>query len=418
MPSARATHQSSQTEGASPYLLWVIWVFWLFFLWQPLAALLAPPLTVSKVLSLCGMAVFIGIYLWITWQEAFRLTRETPMAIDATWQTWAPIAILLGLSIVMTLSEGQAALGSLIYVSASLCGRLTAWRAAAAVVGLTLLAVLLGAATNSPLSATGQIFFIIPAVGSLVYFFSRAIRVNQELRLARQEIARLAVSEERLRFARDLHDLLGHTLSLITLKSELARRLVSASPEQAAIELGDIESAARQALTEVREAVADYRQPTLASELRAARELLTAAGVTCTQRGQPEPLSASAEAALSWAVREGVTNVIRHSHARSCVISLTQREGRVGVEVRDDGAANPVATGATRGNGLAGLKERVVALGGACEAGPAPQGGFRLAVSLPVGADATPEGRAEGEQAVADPQMAEGGERRLRAWFG
>jgi two-component system sensor histidine kinase DesK len=406
MPSAWAARDSSEAEGASPYLLWIIWVFWLFFLWQPLSVLLAPPLTASKVVSLCGMAVFIGLYLWITWQEAFRLTRQTPTRTDTTWQSWTPIALLLGLSVVMIALQGQSALGSLIYVSAGLCGRLTAWRAGVAIVGLTLLAVLLGAVTGSPLSATGQIFFIIPAVGSFVYFFSRAIRVNQDLRRARQEIARLAVSEERLRFARDLHDLLGHTLSLIALKSELARRLVSVSPEQAAIEIGDIESAARQALTEVREAVADYRQPTLASELRAARELLTAAGVACTQQGEPTPLSASAEAALSWTVREGVTNVIRHSHARSCVITLTQQDGRVGVEVHDDGAAATPAIGATRGNGLAGLRERVAALGGVCAAGPAPEGGFRLVVSLPVGA--TAEERGGDAQAVAAPQMAEG----------
>ncbi len=318
MRSAHPSTSDGQAEGVRPYLLWLIWVPWLFFLVSPVALLLAAPSSPQKVFDLGAMALFIGLYLWITWHEAWRLTRETPTRDVPTWKEWAPIAVMLLLSVALILIEGSAALGSLIYVSAALCGRLMGWRAAAAILGLPLLGVALGAITRTPLSESGQIFFIVPAVGAFVYFFGRAVRTNQELRRARQEIARLAVSEERLRFARDLHDLLGHTLSLITLKSELARRLVSAAPEQAAIEIGDIETAARKALIEVREAVSGYRQPTLQNELNGASELLAAAGIAFTRQGAPPSLSASAEATLSWVVREGVTNVIRHSQARSC----------------------------------------------------------------------------------------------------
>lgn len=416
MRSTSTTRASERALGASPFLLWAIWIFWLFFLTQPMSVILALPSSPRKVLDLIGMALFIAAYLWATWQEAYRLTRETPTPVAGSWTTWAPIGILLGLSVLMILGQGQLALGSLIYVSASMCGRLTAWRAALAVVGLTLLCVLLGAIIGAPLSASGQVLFIIPAVGSFVYFFSRAIRTNQELRRARQEIARLAVSEERLRFARDLHDLLGHTLSLIALKSELARRLVSVEPEQATSEIRDIETAARQALVEAREAVAGYRQPTLESELSAARELLAAAGVAFTQQGEPPSLAPAVEATLSWAVREAVTNVIRHSHARSCAISFTQQGDRVVMAVRDDGSAQAEPSVGVAGSGLAGLRERVDAQGGFCEAGQVAGGGFRLAVSLPIGAE--PGAERASVEAEADAQAPQRKDRRVTAWFG
>lgn len=368
-------------QSFSPYLLWLIWLLWLFFLWQPISAFLAAAPSVGRTLSIIGMAVFVALYLRITWQNAWSLTRATPTRDEVTWQAWTLPGLLLGFAIILTLVSGQNALGSLIYVSAALIGRLSGRRAVLAGAALTLLAAALGFAIRAPLAAVGQILFIVPAVGSFVYYFGYAIRTNQELRRARREIARLAVSEERLRFARDLHDLLGHTLSLITLKSELARRLMSVEPAQAAIEIGDIETAARQALVEVREAVAGYRQATLEDELNAAQELLAAAGIVYREQGAPPATSPTVEAALAWTVREGVTNVIRHSRARSCTLTFTRADGSVGMEIRDDGAAQQDTPG---GNGLTGLKERVVALGGVCEAGPAPDGGWRLAVSIPI----------------------------------
>lgn len=418
-PARGSAAPASQSASPSPYLLWAIWIFWLFFLAQPLDEILAVRSPTHKALDLAGLALFIGVYLWATWQEAWRLTRDTPTPSADAWKTWTPIVVLLVLGVLMIFAQGQSALGSMIYVTASMCGRLTARAAAAAIAGILLLIVLLGAITGVPPSVYGQILFIVPAVGSFVFFFARAIRTNQELRRARQEIARLAVSEERLRFARDLHDLLGHTLSLIALKSELARRLVSVSPGQASSEIGDIETAARQALFEVREAVAGYRQPTLDSELRSARELLAAAGIALTQRGEPPALAPAVEATLSWAVREAVTNVIRHSHARSCSISFARQDDRVALEVRDDGVGGAGAdgeAGGPHGNGLAGLRERVSAQGGTCEAGMAEGGGFRLAVSLPT--DTAPGGA--GALVGGEPEAGEthGTERRVTAWFG
>jgi two-component system sensor histidine kinase DesK len=211
----------------------------------------------------------------------------------------------------------------------------------------------------------------------------------REVHAARAELARLAVIEERLRVARDLHDLLGHTLSLITLKSELAGRLIETEPARAAHEIHEVERVARQTLREVREAVAGYRQPQLLSELDGARQILEAAGIACQIEHTTGALSPATDAALAWTIREGVTNVIRHSRARRCTIRVTCETGSVHAEIIDDGGrrTEPNATQHDRGNGLAGLAERVRAAGGQIEAGPQAvvgASGFRLWVRIPA----------------------------------
>jgi two-component system sensor histidine kinase DesK len=220
----------------------------------------------------------------------------------------------------------------------------------------------------------------------------RDLRVrNQELVQARAELARLAVTAERERFARDLHDLLGHTLSVITLKAELAGRLLPDKPDQAAREVAEVEQVARGALTEVREAVSGYRQPTLDVELEGALVALAAAGIDASVERPAVALDPEVEAVLAWTVREGATNVIRHSHARHVQLKISASIGGAAVEVLDDGvgAANGSAdagraAGGT-GHGLAGLAERARSLRGHVEAGAQPGGGYRLAVNVPTG---------------------------------
>src|SRR5262249_38244164 len=176
--------------------------------------------------------------------------------------------------------------------------------------GALLLIVAVGGSFHQHMdpAALGNALLLMVFVGVTVISSTRAlaatVAANRALRVAREELARLAVAEERLRFARDLHDLLGHTLSLIALKSELAGRLARPGPERGAAEIADGEAAARAALGEVREAVAGYRRPTLAGELGAARELLAAAGIALAQGGDPGELPFDVEAALAWAVRE------------------------------------------------------------------------------------------------------------------
>jgi two-component system sensor histidine kinase DesK len=215
------------------------------------------------------------------------------------------------------------------------------------------------------------------------------IEANQQLSLAREQIARLAVGEERLRFARDLHDLLGHSLSVIALKSELTGRLIHRTPGLAAHEVEDIEKVARDALREVREAVAGYRQPTLAAELAGAREAMTAAGIECRVDEQHTGLPTAIEAVLAWTVREGVTNVMRHSGAKRCVIRILSKDGRATVDIIDDGRGGL----AEPGSGLHGLDERVRERGGTLTAESLPHEGFRLRVTLPLPQVNTPADR-------------------------
>lgn len=225
------------------------------------------------------------------------------------------------------------------------------------------------------------------AGGTLTAFVQRMRILVRELRETREELARLAVEEERLRFSRDLHDLLGHTLSLIVVKSEAVRRLSERGDNaSAAREARDIEGVGRKALLEVREAVTGYRRRGLAAELDGARSALSGAGIEASVRVSGTPLPPEADALLSWAVREGTTNVIRHSRAKGCEIEVRRREGRATLEIRDDGAQPPGATSgvADGGSGLRGLAERTAAAGGRFEAGPRP-GGFRLAVAVPLG---------------------------------
>jgi two-component system sensor histidine kinase DesK len=210
--------------------------------------------------------------------------------------------------------------------------------------------------------------------------------VQAELRTARSQVAQLAVEEERARISRDLHDLLGHSLSLITMKGELASRVIN-NGEPGADEVREMVRLAREALREVREVVSGYRQPTLATELTAARTALEAAGIQVDVEQAVGALSRETEAVLGWAIREGVTNVIRHSGAAHCSIVLAREDGLIRADVTDDGAG--MSSSAT-GSGLRGLTERLDAIGGHLEARQLPTRGFRLRVTAPTGSSPAP----------------------------
>ncbi|MFF5011792.1 sensor histidine kinase [Streptomyces sp. NPDC001165] len=208
----------------------------------------------------------------------------------------------------------------------------------------------------------------------------------RELRAAREELARRAVEKERLRFSRDLHDLLGHTLSVIVVKSEAARRLAPRDMDAALTQIGDIESVGRQALTEIREAVTGYREGSLATELTRARSALSASSVEPVVRQSGTPLAPQAEALLGWVVREAVTNVVRHSDATRCEITIESTVEQARLTVTDNGTGQAVTRPAEGlgGTGLTGLTERLAAAGGSLRAGPSPRGGFTVTAELPV----------------------------------
>jgi two-component system sensor histidine kinase DesK len=199
--------------------------------------------------------------------------------------------------------------------------------------------------------------------------------------MAHEEVEALAAVAERERIARDLHDVLGHTLSVIVLKAELAKRLIASDPARAATEIADVETIGRSALTEVREAIGGYRSRGLVAELEAARGTLASAGVSLRADAKPidsSSLTAAEETVLALAIREAVTNIVRHARAKTCRLRFVTENGRRKLLVEDDGE-HPLAR---EGNGLRGMRERVESLGGSLRV--EREHGTRLLIELPL----------------------------------
>lgn len=218
---------------------------------------------------------------------------------------------------------------------------------------------------------------IIISISAMMAAFGRNIAAMNALRATRDQMAQMAVERERSRVARDLHDILGHSLTVITVKSELAGRLIDVDPARARTEIGEVEALARGALADVRTTVAGYRGVTVAGELAAARAALDAAGIAAELPTATENVPAERRELAGWIVREGVTNVIRHAHASRCRVRLGPRS----VSVEDDGVG-PASGAGTAGSGLIGLRERVEAAGGRLTLGRSELGGFLLKVAL------------------------------------
>jgi two-component system, NarL family, sensor histidine kinase DesK len=389
-----------RSRGLSPRLLPFVWVVWLPALAQPLAAFFTSrPSPVRATLTLLGAAAFVALYLWAAWHN--RLTLEVRL-MGRRIRPWYPIPFLAALSILLSLGNGGNWLGLFIYTSAITGGCLAAPYALAVVAVLAPVTLLTSLASHTNAADTGNAVGLVVAVGLTTLLVMRGEVLNRQLKAAREEIVRLAVNEERLRFARDLHDLLGHSLSLIALKSELAGKLAEHSPERAAAEIRDVEAAARSALQDVRAAVAGYRQPALATELEGVKAILTAAGIDYLCTGALPDVRAPVEAALAWAVREGVTNVIRHSRATCCTVTLGERDGCAILSVEDDGQGT-LDIPASTGSGLPGLAERLATVGGTLNSTRLPGGGFRLTVAVPLTASDTVflDGQQSAENRVA-----------------
>jgi two-component system sensor histidine kinase DesK len=222
--------------------------------------------------------------------------------------------------------------------------------------------------------------FVVLLAGVAATAITRLIDTVDELRRTRQQLARRAVAEERERFSRDLHDLLGHTLSVIVVKAQAVRRLVESNPVVAAEHAADIERVGREALVQVREAVDAMRTVTLGDELEGARSALGAAGIHAEVSAYEGPIPAQVDQALAWVVRESATNVLRHSGAGHCLIELKPSDGQLVLTVADDGVGSAQAE--LREGGLAGLRRRLEAIGGRLDVDP-DAAGFRLTARVP-----------------------------------
>jgi two-component system, NarL family, sensor histidine kinase DesK len=347
-------------------------VAWLAFFIYPIAAFLTDRFITET--RTYGLLLLLGLALIWAW-----FWTRICAGPDRRFTVPAIVGATLILTVFTLRTPPQY--GSLFLYPVIMAGAAFRWRrAVAAVVVLSVLAGAIELARGETVTnSTGQLLNDL-LVGVAAVAGRLLVEANQQLSQAREQIARLAVGEERLRFARDLHDLLGHSLSVIALKSELAGRLIKNTPGLAAHEIEDIEKVARDALREVREAVTGYRQPTLAAELAGAHEALRAAGIDYRVDQDHVPLPPAVEAVMAWTVREGVTNVMRHSQAKRCSVRIINKDGRATVEVIDDGRGGMPQPG----SGLRGLEERVRERGGTLMAEPLPHEGFRLRVTLPM----------------------------------
>jgi two-component system sensor histidine kinase DesK len=350
--------------GKAPYL----WVSSLgYFLWK---YLYVPPSALELACLAASVLLFLPLYFgsfWVRGQRAVLIILVTCLL----GALWAP--------------DNFGACSFFIFACA-MCARIDPPRWAYAMLA-SVLAVATATATlldNPPLS------FIIPTlvagipVGVASIMETSLRRSRDKLLRKQEEVEHLATIAERERISRDLHDLLGHTLSLITLKAELAGKLVTRDAAACARELRDIENSARHTLAEVRSAVTGYRQTGFTHELANARASLAAAGIEMNVRVQPFTLPAAAENVMSLALREGVTNIVRHARATHCDVDLALDARMIVLRIRDNGTALANAAALRHGNGLAGMSERVSALGGRLAL--KVERGLALELSLPMGA--------------------------------
>ncbi|MER0447136.1 histidine kinase [Streptomyces sp. Edi4] len=310
------------------------------------------PLRVSLALCLASLALAAGLY-------AAHGLQDTDVVL---------VVVYLVLPFGMTyslLTSPRAFLGRFALLTAPAVGVF----AVAGVTGARLLALALAVALSGPW------ILLMARCGAWT------LSVMWESDRARETEARLAVAEERLRFGRDLHDVLGRNLAVIALKAELAVQLAQRGRPEAVAQMVEVQRIAQESQREVREVVRGYREADLGVEIEGARGVLAAAGIGCRYSGPADGLAVEAQSALGWVVREATTNVLRHGDARSVAITLALAEHTATLVVENDGV--PERPAGTPGSGLAGLRERLAALGGTLEAGPAGQGMFRLTAEVP-----------------------------------
>ncbi|MBR7837178.1 hypothetical protein KDL01_28130 [Actinospica durhamensis] len=387
---------------------WAGWLFsgiWLVYLGFPLSNLFdARPDAVRIVAVLAPVALFSVLYIRLAQMNDADAHAAPRRRLDP-----AKLVLLGGMAaiaLVLPIVADPAWVVLWIYVSSS-CGYalplgLDRRPSPGLRLGLLAAAVMTVQATLLDVPAGDWLAALVPALFSCVGTLGvrRMQLLIQQLREARAEVARLAASEERLRLARDLHDLAGHSLATITLKAELARKLMTVDPDRALQQILDLEHVSRQALTDIREAVSGYRRATLAVEIASARTALTAAGITldadpsvALRSGELAP---EVEQALAWCLREAVTNVVRHSAARSCRIRLIEARvdgaATLTLEVLDDGTGaaqaetEAPAVPVVYCNGLSGLRERLHAVSAEARLTAAPAAtGFRLTATVPSG---------------------------------
>lgn len=350
-------------------------VVWLVYLAYPFSTLVKPGVsTTHRLVGMAGLVLFTFDYIGSSTESAGRECQQ-----HMRWH----FLLQLALALTLTALFGEYWAVLFVYTAAS-GGRLKPiWFGLMAVALPSALCALFLAALHD-YGEMAILTVISITVGSMTANLSHQVLTDRQLHAAREEIARLATANERLRIARDMHDLLGHSLSVIALKADLAERLVPEHPKQAAHEMADVAAVARRSLTEVREAIAGYREMHLQDELARAQSGLGAAGIQCSMTVTTQNLPEPVDSALGWVLREAITNILRHSHAHNCRIEVRTTEDAACILVEDDGVgASPIPPHV--GSGLKGLAERLGALGGSLHTGPGTCGGFSVRAQIPLG---------------------------------
>ena len=353
---------------------WLFSAVWLLYLGQPLQVAYEEPDPTTRAVGVGALIAFaVAFVLPFSY---YQRRRRAGLAIPLTVR-WGVLAVMATLLVIAEPAAGEAAIGGSVYLAVTAVLTLPfvqAW----SFVGL--LAVSAAVVTRVVPGWETDDYFGLQLIVSAIaaWGITQVMARGADLATAQQQLAELAVVAERDRVARDMHDILGHSLTVIAVKAELAGRLLSVDPERARAEVADVERLSRQALADVREAVGGLRHLTLARELAGARTALLAAEIDLVLPVSIDDVPPERDELYGWVVREGTTNVIRHSRATRCEIRLCAD----GIEVVDDGPGEPPDATASA-HGLRGLRERVEAAGGELSAGPAPTGGFRLAVVVP-----------------------------------
>ncbi|MGA7523950.1 MAG: sensor histidine kinase [Acidobacteriaceae bacterium] len=350
--------QNSGWRGRLFEFIWLIYA--VFFVIQPIQEHSRK----SWIAFAVAFSIFLGLYIALVFSTSRRIQLLALGAMSALALAYYPFnAGACGMFIYVAafvpfVTESIAlSVGTFIFVSLSMM--LEGWRL--------------------HLSPWSWVFctFIAIAVGAGNLVAAQRMRANKRLNLAQEQIAHLAKLAERERIARDLHDVLGHTLSLVVLKSELAGKMIERDPDRARMEIAEVEQVARKALSEVREAIRGYRSEGLAAEIDRARKILDAAGVTLECEAKPPQFPPAEETVLSLIVREAVTNIVRHAQASHCRLDFQSNGHGTALVVEDDGRGGIRA----EGNGLRGMRERVESIGGRLRIDSGQ--GTRLFVEIP-----------------------------------
>jgi two-component system sensor histidine kinase DesK len=358
---------------------WIFAAVWLFYLWGNVQALLARPHDWQQAVGLLAVPAFGATYLYAV--SLMRHVRHTqlrpPGFVGRVSLCLLAMLVLFGLQIP---GAGSTALSCLVYVTATaMIGLPLPW-------GISLAALLFALSEALPAAVPGWTdngYGLAVVLAALATWGIRLASERQSrLLVAQEEIAALAVQNERARIAADLHDILGHSLTVVTVKAELAQRLLDVDIERARKELGDLEGLARDALSDVRATAMGVRGISLPGEIAAAREALAAAHIEAELPGAADEVPTRVRELFAWTIREAVTNVVRHSKATRVAVRLTPDS----VEIVDDGGGDGGGDGeqASGGQGLPGLRRRAEALGAVLTVGcRGDTPGFRVRMEAP-----------------------------------